>query len=231
MIRWLGRAQAACERFADLGLSVLLGLQLVSIFVVAPLAADGITLPLTIAKALAVVVILMLVIGFPNRAAWVLAIVASVIRIAAGVVELIRPSLVTVALDAIGAALLLAVVTWIILQVVFAPGPITSHRLRGAVVLYLTIAILFAWVYLMIAALVPKAFSGLSFGPGDLGPFGQFMYYSLTVLTTVGFGDITPVAPFARDLSMAEALIGQLYPAIILGRLLTLYTSGRKRNR
>lgn len=231
MIRWLDRAQAECERFADLGLSALLGLQLVLIFVVAPLANDGIPWPLTITKVLAVAVILALVIGFPSRGAWVVAIIAGALRLAAGIIEIRHPSAATAAVDAIGAALLLTVVIWIILQVVFGPGVISSHRLRGAIVLYLTIAILFGWVYLMIAALVPKAFSGLAFRPDDVGSLGPFVYYSLTVLTTVGFGDITPVAAFARQLSMAEALIGQLFPAIILGRLLTLYTSGRKRNR
>jgi hypothetical protein len=47
------------------------------------------------------------------------------------------------------------------------------------------------------------------------------------VLTTVGFGDITPVNDFVRNLTMLEALLGQLYPAVILARLLTLYADDR----
>jgi hypothetical protein len=47
-------------------------------------------------------------------------------------------------------------------------------------------------------------------------------------LTTVGFGDITAVAPTARSLVMAEALIGQLYPAILLARLVSLEIETRR---
>jgi hypothetical protein len=54
--------------------------------------------------------------------------------------------------------------------------------------------------------------------PGDL------MYFSMSTLTTVGYGDIAPVNPIARSLANLEALIGQLYPAIIVARIVTLYT-------
>jgi hypothetical protein len=64
--------------------------------------------------------------------------------------------------------------------------------------------------------------------PGEQGILSAFAYYSLTCITTIGFGDITPVNPFARSLTMFEALLGQLYPAIILARILTLYTDDRK---
>lgn len=137
----------------------------------------------------------------------------------------------TAAVDTLGAAALLAVVIWIILQVVFAPGAITAHRVRGAVVLYLTFALLFSRVYMMLAAIMPHAFAHLAFRPGDVQSLEPFVYYSLTVLTTVGFGDITPVDAFARNLSMAETLIGQLYPASVLARLLTLYSGRRQRDR
>jgi hypothetical protein len=48
------------------------------------------------------------------------------------------------------------------------------------------------------------------------------IYYSFVTLTTVGYGDITPLHPTARSLAMAEALIGQLYPAILIARLVSL---------
>lgn len=50
------------------------------------------------------------------------------------------------------------------------------------------------------------------------------MYFSVTTLTTVGYGDIYPVNPIARSLSNLEGIVGQLYPAIILARIVTLYT-------
>jgi hypothetical protein len=50
------------------------------------------------------------------------------------------------------------------------------------------------------------------------------MYFSVSTLTTVGYGDIAPLNPIARSLANLEALIGQLYPAIIVARIVTLYT-------
>jgi hypothetical protein len=55
------------------------------------------------------------------------------------------------------------------------------------------------------------------------------LYFSFTTLTTTGFGDITPMHPFARSLTNLEAVIGQLYPATILARLVTLELEHRRR--
>jgi hypothetical protein len=52
--------------------------------------------------------------------------------------------------------------------------------------------------------------------PSDL------VYFSFKTLTTVGFGDIVPVHPFARSLTNVEAIFGQLYPATVLARMVTL---------
>ena len=93
--------------------------------------------------------------------------------------------------------------------------------------LYLTFALIFAWLYRLLAQTIPGCFSGLTFRPGELGSLSSFIYFSLTVLTTVGFGDITPVNDFVRNLAMLEAPLGQLYPAVILARLLTLYADDR----
>jgi hypothetical protein len=49
------------------------------------------------------------------------------------------------------------------------------------------------------------------------------IYFSFVTLTTVGYGDVTPVHPLARSLALMEGLTGQLYPAILLARLVTLH--------
>ena len=54
-----------------------------------------------------------------------------------------------------------------------------------------------------------------------------FYYFSITTLTTLGYGDITPMQLIARNLVMLEALTGQLYPAILLARLVSLHTQTR----
>ena len=91
-------------------------------------------------------------------------------------------------------------------------------------------AIVFAWLYRLIAEAVPAGFSGLKFAGGQHGALSPFLYYSLTSLTTLGLGDITPVNAFARSLTVLEALMGQLFPAVILAQVLTLYTDEKHRD-
>jgi hypothetical protein len=57
------------------------------------------------------------------------------------------------------------------------------------------------------------------------------LYFSITTLTTTGYGDIVPVNPFARSLANLEALLGQFYLAITMARLVTLELADRRLNR
>ena len=107
---------------------------------------------------------------------------------------------------------------------VFGRGHALSDRVFGAIVLYLMLGLIWAFAYALVDREVPHAFAG------QLDKTNGFMdwgYFSLVTLTTVGYGDITPVARIARSLATAEALIGQLYPAIIIARLVSLQASDR----
>jgi voltage-gated potassium channel Kch len=57
---------------------------------------------------------------------------------------------------------------------------------------------------------------------GELATVNDWLYYSYVTLTTVGYGDITPVRPIARTLAIAEALSGQLYLAVMIARLVAM---------
>jgi hypothetical protein len=94
----------------------------------------------------------------------------------------------------------------------------------GAVILYLSIGLIFANVYDAAALLLHPSFSTLAVGRGRT--LSQLLYFSLSTLTTTGFGDIAPVHPFVRSLANLEAVIGQLFPATLLARLVTLHASG-----
>ena len=133
------------------------------------------------------------------------------------------------AAEGISALLGLFPVIWVIFGIVFGPGRITAHRVRGAILLYFSIAVVFAWLHRLIAEVVPAGFSGLKFTAGQHGALSPFLYYSLTSLTMLGMGDITPVNAFARSLTVLEALLGQLFPAVILARILTLYADDKRR--
>lgn len=107
---------------------------------------------------------------------------------------------------------------------VFASSRALGNRIFGAIVLYLLLGLIWAVIYAILDATVPDAFAGHS--PSDATLFG-WGYFSLVTLTTVGYGDITPVARAARSLATLEALVGQLYPAIIIARLVSLQDPAR----
>lgn len=108
--------------------------------------------------------------------------------------------------------------SWVVLLRTFSDGPVTIHRILGAIVVYLLISFVFALLYHSVYLLKGEvAFKGLSSADRK-----EFMYFSLTTLTTVGYGDITPAVPSNRSLANLEALIGQLYPAILIARLVSM---------
>ncbi len=114
------------------------------------------------------------------------------------------------------------------LRMVYQDGSVTAHRIRGAMAAYLLLGMLFAKAYALIYHFVPGSFNM----PPAFAQFvseGEeaFYYFSIVTLTTVGFGDITAVATTARSLVMTEALIGQLYPAILLARLVSLSVAAK----
>jgi hypothetical protein len=116
----------------------------------------------------------------------------------------------------------------IVFRQVSEEGPVSGHRVRGAVALYLLIAIFFAFLYGLTEELAPGAFNISGSWADDVARGETFYYFSVVTLTTVGFGDITAVHPFVRSLVMLEALIGQLYPAILIARLVTLQLETRR---
>jgi len=154
--------------------------------------------------------------------------VAIGLAVATTVMRLRQPSVVDIYLDAGGWLLTSITLTVVVGRAVFAAGPINYHRVIGAVLLYLNIGLIFVALFCFVALLVPNAFNG--FGPlqDNLSVAGNFIYFSFVTLTTVGYGDIVPLHPIARALTNVEAIIGQLYPATLLARLVTLEIENRK---
>jgi hypothetical protein len=131
--------------------------------------------------------------------------------------------------DALFTLLSLSALLYVVFLQVSREGPVSAHRIRGAVALYLLIAMLFAFLYGLTEVLAPGAFNMPASPAGGSTARGEtFYYFSIVTLTTVGFGDITAVHPFVRSLVMLEALIGQLYPAILIARLVTLELETRR---
>ncbi len=102
-------------------------------------------------------------------------------------------------------------------QVVFVPGAVTMNRVVGALCIYLLIGVLWAILYGFVELVEPTAFLYAGREAGD--PIEHVLYYSFVTLTTLGYGDMTPVHPVARTLAYLEAVIGQLYIAVLIAGL------------
>jgi hypothetical protein len=90
----------------------------------------------------------------------------------------------------------------------------------------LSIAVIFTALFTMIGLLVPNAFSGMTFEDNP-ALASKLIYFSFVTLTSTGYGDVFPVHPVARSLCNLETIIGQLYPATLLARFVSLEIEGR----
>ena len=100
------------------------------------------------------------------------------------------------------------------------PGPVTVYRVIGGIAGYLLIGYSWTFAYQLLLQQIPGAISFQS-GMSDArsGQPAHLIYFSYVTLTTVGYGDVHPVHPAARSLAVAEALVGQLYLAILIASL------------
>ena len=210
----------------DLAFTAMLAAQCLAIFA-APFAAIGYQGVREGVVLLFLVITLLVCFISPGRVPTILAILAFIFGLAGYVLECVEPSTIAKSLVFVGAAGAFPVATYALGYAVLAPGRVTFHRVLGAVALYLNIGLMFGAVYRMIWYLIPDSLTNI---PGDAGwpAYGQILYFSFVTLTSTGFGDIVPVHPVIRMLVNVEAIIGQLYPATLLARLITLELRGER---
>ncbi len=115
--------------------------------------------------------------------------------------------------------LAIVIIAFVLLTQVFRAGPVTHLRIQGAIAVYLLFGVGWAHAYHIAATLQPGSFN---YSAGELSTVGDWAYYSFVTLTTVGYGDITPVRQVARNLAIGEALAGQLYLAVMIARLVAM---------
>jgi hypothetical protein len=131
-----------------------------------------------------------------------------------GVVAEWRP-----AITAIG----LLVLALVVVSSVLRAGTVTRHQIEGAIAGFLLLGLAWASAYEYVALRDPLSFRGLATADAL-----EWTYYSFVTLTTVGYGDITPVSPAARSLAMTESITGLMYVAILISRLVALSLQDRK---
>ena len=114
----------------------------------------------------------------------------------------------------------LSILVFMTLKRTLRPGPVTLYRVMGGIAAYLLIGFAWTYAYQLVLHQAPGAIHFQS-GVADISSRqpSQLIYFSFVTLTTVGFGDVYPVHPAVRRLAVAEALVGQLYIAILISSL------------
>ncbi|MBL7849782.1 MAG: hypothetical protein JNN04_02685 [Cyclobacteriaceae bacterium] len=130
--------------------------------------------------------------------------------------------------DDVLASLFFLALMVIVLLHIFREGDVTFHRIQGAVAVYLLIGLIFSRAYHLIYLIDPLSFQMTDIIRETETYYSRFVYFSFVTLTTLGFGDITPINLGAKSLVMIEGLFGQLFPAIMITRLVTLEIEHRK---
>jgi len=217
------------DRIRDPSLTVLLVLELCGIFIAAPLAAKGLPIARAVADTVLLAILVIVVMLSPRPGAIILILLGLAATAASFSMSAEWSPVSTIVLRRGGDVLTFSALTWVVANAVYAPGRITFRRLQGAAVLYLNLAIIFASAYGLIWELSPDAFVNLVTNAGGPQEAATMLYFSLTTLTTTGYGDIVAVDPFARSLANLESVLGQFFLAITVTRLVTMELADQRR--
>jgi hypothetical protein len=110
---------------------------------------------------------------------------------------------------------------------IFLFKKVDNNTIKGGVAVFLLIGILWTFIYHIVFILDPNAFSYSK----EIKEYDYLFYFSFTTLTTLGYGDVTPVNQFAMSLANLEAIVGMMYPSIFIARLVSLYTADELKER
>ena len=154
-----------------------------------------------------------------------IAIVLSVISVIAAALLLVFPERWAVLLQHGCIVVLVTFFAVSILGYVLRSGSVTVDRIFAAVCVYMLIGFAWTFAYALLEEIVPGSFAALH----DTGPTDYvthilgLRYFSFMTLTTVGYGDIIPRSSAARTMAMIEAVMGQIYLAVLVARLVGLH--------
>jgi hypothetical protein len=118
---------------------------------------------------------------------------------------------------------------YVVVIIMFRGGPVTWSRIQGGACIYLLLGMAWASAYQFVEQRYPGSFQFIS-APLDIDQLtSKLTFYSFGTLTTVGT-DINAIQPFARTLTVAEAVVGQLFPATFIGALVAMAMQSRAKS-
>ena len=206
--------------------AVQLLIALVALFACAPLAEEVKNGDLIVASLLSLVLLAAILAVAHRRRTLVIAILLAVPTLAARWANHFRPDLVRPAVFLIGGLVVFIFVVTHLLRFVLRAPSVTLEVLCASISAYLMLGLIWTIAYWLVDRLTPGgAFSyNTNAGGHSMNGFTGF-YFSFITLSTVGYGDITPASPIARWLAAMEAMTGMLYVAVLIARLVSLYSA------
>ncbi|HEX5397470.1 MAG TPA: potassium channel family protein [Verrucomicrobiae bacterium] len=169
-----------------------------------------------------------------NRRTLLLAAVLMLPAVLSRWVHHFRQDALTLEVHHVAALVFIAFVEIRLLHFIFRARRVDSEVLCAGISGYLLLGVLWMLAYMLVSGLNPNpgdaahpAAFAFNVGTSPAGPLPIFdaYYFSFITLSTVGYGDITPVTHAARTLAMAEAMTGTLYVAVLISRLVAMYSS------
>jgi len=107
-------------------------------------------------------------------------------------------------------------------------GHVDTNKIVGAICIYLLLALTWGMIYAVLELVFPGSIRGI--GQGEWGSSrDDALYFSYVTLTTLGYGDITPVQPLARYFAYMQAVTGQFYTAILVASLIGVRLADRNK--
>lgn len=206
---------------SDLGLTLLTFSLAVIVFVITPLREAGLPGRLLFDMVVVTLMIFATLVIDQSRIAKVFAIAVFLFCASVLGAGRVHPTPFLHLLGSASVIVTLLLYIRIVLIVMFSKGPITWGRIQGGVCVYLLVGMAWASAYQFLEQLHPGSFHFAS-PPMDIDQLSsKLTYFSFTTLTTVG-STIAPLDPFARSLTIAEAVVGQLFPATLIGALVAM---------
>jgi hypothetical protein len=210
------------RRFSAVQLLIALGL----LFIAAPLVEEIEGGELIVSGLFSLVLLAGVVAVADRKRVLVIAIVLAIPAIAGRWINHFRPDLIPPAVFLVAGLILIAFVVGNLLRFVLRAPSVNTEVLCASISAYLMLGLMWTIAYWLVDQLTPGgAFSfNTNTGTRSMNGFNGF-YFSFITLSTVGFGDITPVSRIARWLAAMEAMTGLLYVAVLIARLVSLYSS------
>jgi hypothetical protein len=160
-----------------------------------------------------------------RKGVFFIALVLAIPAIAGRWINHFRPDLVPPAVFLIAGLALVAFVVVNLLRFVWRAPSVNIEVLCASISAYLMLGVMWTMAYWLVDQLTPGAFSfNTNAGRQSMNGFNAF-YFSFITLSTVGYGDITPLSRIARWLAAMEAMTGMLYVAVLIARLVSLYST------